>query len=122
MKFLVDANLSPRVAAHLRDHGHDAVAVRDIGLADATDDRILHHAIAHRHVIISEDTDFGTLLAHRNLTTPSLILLRTSDLVGVGAQAQLILDNLGTLEEELDAGAIAVFARGHLRVRRLPLG
>ena len=122
MKFLVDANLSPRVAARLRDHGHDAVAVRDIGLGDATDDRILDHAIAHQQVIISEDTDFGTLLAHRNLTAPSLILLRTSDPVGVDAQTELILDNLGALEEELDAGAIAVFARGHLRVRRLPLG
>lgn len=62
MKFLVDANMSPRFAGILRTEGHDAIAVRDLGLADASDDEILDHAISDQRVIISHDTDFGTLL------------------------------------------------------------
>ena len=44
MRLLVDANLSPAVAAQLRDAGHDAVHVIDVGLATATDPKIVEHA------------------------------------------------------------------------------
>lgn len=44
MRFLVDANMSP-LAERLRAVGHDAVAVRDVGLGDASDDEILDRAI-----------------------------------------------------------------------------
>jgi predicted nuclease of predicted toxin-antitoxin system len=35
MRFLIDENVSPRVAALLRGAAHDAVHVRDLGLASA---------------------------------------------------------------------------------------
>ncbi len=79
MRFLVDANLSPHVAEFLNAAGHDAVAVRDVGLRDAPDDEILDHAHAEDRVVISHDTDFGTLLAARRLTKPSFILIRSAD-------------------------------------------
>lgn len=60
MRFVVDANLSPRVAGLLTAVGHDAVAVRDVGLHDATDDEILDRALTDDRIIISHDTDFGT--------------------------------------------------------------
>jgi predicted nuclease of predicted toxin-antitoxin system len=41
VNFVVDANLSPRIARLLQAAGHDAVHVRDIGLRDASDDRII---------------------------------------------------------------------------------
>jgi predicted nuclease of predicted toxin-antitoxin system len=121
VNFVVDANLSPRVAALLRAAGHDAVHVRDIGLRDASDDQIIDYAISTDRVVISHDTDFGTLLAHRRLSKPSFILIRSSDPIDVDDQANLISANLDAMDEDLEAGAIAVFARGHLRVRRLPL-
>ncbi len=73
MRFVVDANLSPRVAGLLTAVGHDAVAVRDVGLHDATDDEILDRALTDDRIIISHDTDFGTLLAVRRQTKPSII-------------------------------------------------
>ena len=63
MRFLIDANLSPRLADRLRAVGHDAVAVRDVDLGSASDDEILDHAIADNRIVVSHDTDFGTLLA-----------------------------------------------------------
>jgi predicted nuclease of predicted toxin-antitoxin system len=76
VRFLVDANMSPLVAELLRDAGHEAMAVRDVGLGDASDDELLDHAAAEDLVVVSHDTDFGTLLAFRRLSRPSFILVR----------------------------------------------
>ena len=65
MNYVVDANLSPRLTELLRDAGHDAVHVRDIGLRTASDDEIIDYAISTDRIVISHDTDFGTLLAYR---------------------------------------------------------
>lgn len=77
MRLLVDANLSHRVAERLREAGHDAVHVRDVGLRHASDAEILGAAVAWDRVIVSEDTDFGALLAHRRQTRPSFVLPRS---------------------------------------------
>jgi Domain of unknown function (DUF5615) len=45
MKFLVDANLSPRVATRLCDGGYEASHVQDHGLLNAGDEKILRHAL-----------------------------------------------------------------------------
>jgi len=121
VNYVVDANLSPRLAALLRDAGHDAVHVRDIGLRTASDDEIIDYAISTDRIVISHDTDFGTLLAYRELSKPSFILIRSSDPVDVDDQARLIVANLDAMSDDLETGAIAVFARGRLRIRRLPL-
>lgn len=101
--------------------GHDAVAVRDVDLGDATDDEILDHAARDGRVVISHDTDFGTLLAFRHLHAPSFILIRSSDPITPDEQADLITANLDAVVDDLEAGAIVVFARGHLRTRQLPI-
>ena len=46
MRLLIDANLSPRVAAQLADMGFDAIHVADVGLLTAADEAILEYAAA----------------------------------------------------------------------------
>ncbi|WP_084964566.1 DUF5615 family PIN-like protein [Thermoactinospora rubra] len=121
MNFLVDENLSPRVAELLTKAGHNAVHVRDLQATSAPDTTIMELAVADGRVIISADTDFGALLAYARATEPSVILvrelveLRPPDLVNI------ILANLEVLERHLQTGAIAAFTKGGIRVRVLPL-
>ncbi len=76
MNLLVDANLSPAVAAQLRDAGYDAVHVIDVGLATAIDPDIVDHAEDQGLVIVTVDTDFPMLIALRRASSPSVVLLR----------------------------------------------
>lgn len=121
MRLLIDANLSPRIAARLRDAGHDAVHVADIGMLSSSDDAILAHAAGAGQVIVSADTDFGELLAVARATRPSVVLLRSADHLTPDQQATLLLANLPAVTAELDLGAVVSIARGRLRVRSLPV-
>jgi predicted nuclease of predicted toxin-antitoxin system len=76
MRFLVDNALSPTVAVRLATAGHDAIHVRDRGLQAAPDLEVLNLASDEDRIIVSADTDFGTILALRQLARPSFILFR----------------------------------------------
>ena len=121
MRFLVDANLSPKVAVRLRAAGHEAAHVGDEGLLTASDETILMHASRSRRTVISADADFATLLAVGGRSEPSLILLRSADRLTPDQQASLLLANLEAVASELDLGAVVTIGRGHLRVRTLPM-
>lgn len=49
----------------------------------ASDDEIVDSAISTDRIVISHDTDFGTLLAYRELSKPSFISIRSSGPVDV---------------------------------------
>jgi len=122
VRLLVDANLSPKVAAQLTGAGFEAVHVADVGLLTAPDDAILRYAAANEFVIVSADTDFGELLAaSRGAVSPSVILLRSADHLTPNQQAALLAANLPAVADDLDAGALVSIARGRLRVRALPV-
>ncbi len=121
MRFLVDENLSRSLADLLAKGGHDAVHVRDLEAAGATDSAIMALAVADERIIISADTDFGALLAHSRATKPSVILVRALVDRRPPELAGIIIANLGVLEEHLRSGAIAAFTQSDIRVRALPL-
>ena len=112
MRFLVDNALSPTVADRLRTAGHDVVHVRDRGLAAAPDDAVLALAAAEGRVLLSADTDFGTLLARSGAVVPSVILFRRASGRRPELQASLMLANLPAIADALAAGSIVVIAAG----------
>jgi predicted nuclease of predicted toxin-antitoxin system len=121
MRFLIDNALSPSLAAALLQAGHDAIHVRDLGLQAAADDTIMALAAREERIVVSADTDFGTLLALYQSRLPSLILFRKGSPRIPAQQSALLLANLPAVEEELQRGAIVIFHSDRIRVRRLPL-
>jgi predicted nuclease of predicted toxin-antitoxin system len=121
VKFLVDENLSPLVATGLRDAGHDAAHVRDVGLRTAGDTAVLEFARENGYVVVSADTDFGTLLAATGASTPSVVLIRRTVDRRASRLLALLLENLEQVEQVLDEGAVVVLEDARVRVRRLPL-
>ena len=121
MNFLIDNALSPRVAAGLRAAGHDAVHVLDYGMHAATDEAVFERAVLESRVVVSADTDFGTLLALREATSPSVILFRSASLARADEQVGLLLRALPSIDAALRRGAIVILERHRLRLRDLPI-
>lgn len=121
MKWLVDNALSPVLAEGLRDHGHDAVHVRDYGLEKAEDLVIFERAMDESRIILSADTDFGTLLALRKESFPSVVLFRRSSQRQPRTQLLLLLANLDSIKEFLNKGSLIVIEENRIRVHFLPI-
>ncbi|WP_406067507.1 DUF5615 family PIN-like protein [Micromonospora sp. NBC_01638] len=121
MRFLVDNNLSPKVAAGLTGAGHEATHVREHGLSAAPDEKVMAKALADRSVLISADTDFGTLLAASRAPGPSILLVRRISSRRADQVVSIILANLPPVLDDLQRGAIVVLGEDSVRVRSLPI-
>jgi predicted nuclease of predicted toxin-antitoxin system len=121
VRLLIDQNIAARVADLLREAGHDTVHVSMLGLQRAEDDEVLRVALAEERVIVSEDADFGALLARAGARAPSFVLVRSAAPMTPDAQAFLLVAALGRLIDDLGSGCIAVVERARVRVRPLPI-
>lgn len=120
MKFLIDNALSPQLARGLMTAGFDAVHVRELGLGAAEDEIILEVARGEERIIVSADTDFGSLLAEYQGTKPSFILFRRiAD--EPKQQLAILLANLDAIVEPLENGSVVVIEQRRIRVRPLPI-
>jgi predicted nuclease of predicted toxin-antitoxin system len=120
MKFLIDMNLSPQWREFLSSAGLDVEHWSTIGAPDASDVDILDLASRDGWVIITQDLDFGTLLALRGLDLPSVIQVRAQATLP-GDVGKRILDAISASERYIRRGALITVTPADHRVSILPL-
>jgi predicted nuclease of predicted toxin-antitoxin system len=120
VKLLVDMNLSPSWIGLLARHGFEAVHWSTIGAATAPDYEILTWANEHGFVVVTNDLDFSSILAASAEATPSVVQIRTQDLLS-DAVVSTVADALKAHREHIERGALLSIDEAATRVRVLPL-
>jgi predicted nuclease of predicted toxin-antitoxin system len=117
---LVDMNLSPRWIAVLESAGFTAVHWSDLGPVTAPDTDLMAYARRHDMIVLTNDLDFGTILAANGGEKPSVVQIRATD-TRPEATATVVTAALGQFTPELVAGALMTIDTRRTRVRLLPL-
>lgn len=120
MKFLADMGISLRTVSFLRDLGHDAVHLYEQGLGRLSDSRILQKARDEDRVLLTQDLDFGELMAASGANLPSVVVFRLRDMRPDGVNAHL-REVVTEYHEMLQKGAIVSVSERQIRLRSLPI-
>jgi predicted nuclease of predicted toxin-antitoxin system len=120
MKILIDMNLSPDLTQVLETENIKAVHWSKVGKPNAPDEEIMKYARENDYAIFTHDLDFGTLLALTQAESPSVLQVRTQDVLpkSIGKTVVTILHKY---RNQLEQGALIVFDEAKARVRILPL-
>ena len=120
MKILIDMNLSPEWVQTFTDAGIDSVHWSTVGDPRATDRVIMAWAADNNYIIFTNDLDFGAILAVTQTQSPSVVQVRTQDLLP-DAIGKLMINTLFQFQEQLEAGALITLETSRSRVKILPI-
>lgn len=120
MKFLIDMNLSPLWVLFLAERGFAAVHWSTVGHPRAPDSEIFEFAAANHWIVLTHDLDFGMLLAVLGTSRPSVIQVRTQDVLP-GAIGDIVVRAIQAAKSSLEAGALVTVDSFRHRIRVLPI-
>ena len=120
MKILVDMNLSPSWVDFLIGNGIETVHWSSIGSSDAPDEEIITYAKKLDFTVLTNDLDFGFILAITRGKKPSIIQVRTGAL-DPGRIGNIVVSAINLLSVDIDRGALVTIDPRKTRVSMLPL-
>ena len=120
MKFLLDENMPPSLAGKIKSIGYEARHVTEIGYNSTPDFKICDLAALTNEIILTHDTDFGTILALSGANKPSVILFRWQ-IITLITVFQFLEKYLIELENDLNEGCLIAVDDNKMRIRLLPL-
>ncbi|MFB2767859.1 DUF5615 family PIN-like protein [Pelatocladus sp. BLCC-F211] len=120
MKILIDMNLSPDWVVVFERYNIESVHWSSVGNPHERDTVIMEWAKAYGYIVFTHDLDFGSLLAASQAETPSVIQVRTQDVLPVSIE-NLVISALQQFECELKLGALVTIDKAQYRVRILPI-
>lgn len=116
MKFLIDRCAGRRLTDWLCAQGHDARHVGEMG-EDPGDKALLQWAAAEGRVLVTIDTDFGTLVFLHNQQHAGLVRLPD---VPVTERIRLMSVLLEAHSESLERGSVITVRGDRIRVSKRP--
>jgi predicted nuclease of predicted toxin-antitoxin system len=120
MKILIDMNLSPSWVTTFTTAGIESAHWSSIGDQAAPDSTIMAYAKANNYVVFTNDLDFGILLAITQADLPSVIQVRTQDLLPAMI-GELVVSAIAQFNSQLETGALITLDTLRSRVRILPI-
>ncbi len=119
MRFLVDEDLPRSTDSLLRQHGHEAIDVRDIGLRGASDADIATYAQKHGLCLLSGDKDFADIRNYPPKEYSGVVVLH----LPAKATSSTILFLLKSLLVQTEIvnqlnGKLAIIEPGRIRIRK----
>ncbi len=120
MKLLIDMNLSPLWTQFLADSGFESVHWSKIGLPTAPDTEIMEYARANGFVVFTHDLDFGALLAQKQSSGPSVVQVRSQDVLP-NAIGEMVVRAIHAASHHLESGALVTVDPNRHRIRLLPI-
>ena len=118
MKILVDEDLPTAIADLLREQGHKAEHVREVGLRGKADQAIFAAAQDRRAILLTADLDFANINRFPPGSHHGIVVLRFPDYFR--REQILTLIRSFTTSADLDSlgGALVIVEPGAYRVRR----
>lgn len=120
LNIVVDMNLSPDWVAVFQSEGWPSAHWSMISDPKATDQEIMQWALLNGYLAFTHDLDFGTTLALTRAIGPSVVQLRSQDVIP-SASDRFVVAAIRQHEGPLLQGAILVIDDQRLRVRLLPI-
>lgn len=120
MKILIDMNLSPDWVARFAASDIKSVHWSSVGAPNAKDSEIMEFARGNRFIVFTHDLDFSAMLAATQAESPSVIQMRTQDVLSDAITAKLIRV-VKEHEVDLNTGALVTIDEARSRLRILPL-
>lgn len=114
---LADENVSAAVIEALRERGTRVTSVHGVELAGRRDRDLLRHAVAHGEVVLTHDSDFGTLAVRTGEPYIGIIYLRPGHISA--ASVVELIDAVHGCGREVEPPFIVVAERrdGRARIR-----
>ncbi|MBF2063301.1 MAG: DUF5615 family PIN-like protein [Calothrix sp. C42_A2020_038] len=120
MKILIDMNLSPDWVTLFKRYNIEALHWSTVGDPRERDSVIMEWAKNNDYIVFTHDLDFGSLLAFTGVEAPSVIQVRTQDVLPTSIE-NLVISAMRQFEAELELGALVTIDQAQMRVRILPI-
>lgn len=119
MRFLVDEDLPRSTDSLLRQHGHEAIDARDVGLRGASDSEIAIYAQKHELCLLTGDMGFADIRNYPPEKHSGIVVLR----LPAKATSPIIMTLLKSLLVQTEIinqlkGKLAIVERGRVRIRK----
>jgi predicted nuclease of predicted toxin-antitoxin system len=116
LKFLADENINHIVVAYLREQGLDIEDIKELSLSGIDDFSVLAYAFENERVVITQDSDFGTLSILEQQPFLGIIYLKPGHIA-----PQFTIDSLNvlfsTFSQNVDFPFILVVKRQDEKVK-----
>ncbi len=117
MKFLLDANI-PYSTVEIFPKNHKVFHVRDLGLAQATDERIIAWAKRNKAVLITRDLDFANIFNFPPKNYFGIVVIRTPYFYSAKEIKRILNGFIAKFDLKTLPRAIVIVEEGRIRIRK----